>query len=241
MTITTTSSGASTTSTIRAGASASRLRLDLMYKLGVDVNGARSKEQHSLRQKQKQTRDVSLLGKVSLKQERLNDADVDYSDDDSDDDDDENSQNGSAWAFTSLFRPANSSSIRSNEADGQLSSSYSTETSASTCSDPSPLLQRQGSSGTASKRLAFDDTVTVCPIPKRDEYSERIRQQLWVPPDELMRNAQRNAIEFAAEGWDWKATLEDDEMYRCMKSNELIHPVHVECQQRREQQQQHGV
>jgi hypothetical protein len=76
----------------------------------------------------------------------------------------------------------------------------------------------------------FNEEVAVCPIPRRNEYSNRIREHLWNSPDEMMRNAERNAIEFAAEGFDWKNAMEDDQMYRCIATNEKIHPIHVERQ-----------
>jgi len=78
--------------------------------------------------------------------------------------------------------------------------------------------------------IKFNEDVTVIPIPKRDEYSDRIRDRLWCNVQELNTNAQRNTIEFAAEGWDWRTTIEDDGMYVCTESGEKIHPVHVEYQ-----------
>lgn len=60
----------------------------------------------------------------------------------------------------------------------------------------------------------------------RDEYSKRVKDRLWTNAEELQQNAQRNAFEFAAEGWDWRTALEDENMYRDSVSGELIHPVH---------------
>lgn len=81
---------------------------------------------------------------------------------------------------------------------------------------------------TTRKRLTFNEEVAVCPIPERGEYSKRIRKHLWNSSHELMMNCERNSIEFAAEGWDWRNSLEDDQMYRCVATGELVHPVHVE-------------
>lgn len=92
---------------------------------------------------------------------------------------------------------------------------------ASTASDVVPPSHEQ-------KKLTFDDSVAVVPIPMRDEYSERVKERLWSSRVELHENAQRNAIEFASEGWDWRTVTEDEGMYRCSASGELVHPVH--CQ-----------
>jgi len=79
------------------------------------------------------------------------------------------------------------------------------------------------------KNLIFDDSVAVVPIPMRTEYSDRVRSRLWSNRYEIHENASRNAVEFAAEGWDWRKVTEDDGMFVCTSSGELIHPVH--CQQ----------
>jgi len=50
------------------------------------------------------------------------------------------------------------------------------------------------------KRISFDTTVKVLPIPMRDEYSNRVRSRLWSNAVEIHQNATRNSIEFAAEG-----------------------------------------
>mmetsp|Transcript_52893 Transcript_52893/g.78421 ORF Transcript_52893/g.78421 Transcript_52893/m.78421 type:complete len:192 (-) Transcript_52893:328-903(-) len=76
------------------------------------------------------------------------------------------------------------------------------------------------------KRITFDDSVNVMPIPMRNEYSNRVRHRLWSDSMEIHENAARNAVEFAAENWDWRSVTEDDSMYVCCVTGELIHPVH---------------
>lgn len=78
------------------------------------------------------------------------------------------------------------------------------------------------------KQVKFHDTVAVVPIPMRTEYSYRVRSRLWVPARELCENAERNYVEFAAEDCDWRTVCEEDEMYMCRESKELVHRVHVE-------------
>jgi hypothetical protein len=78
------------------------------------------------------------------------------------------------------------------------------------------------------KRITFNDDVCVAQIPMRNEYSDRVRSRLWSNRFEIHENATRNAIEFQAEGWDWRSVVEDEGMFVCTSSGELIHPVH--CQ-----------
>jgi len=79
-----------------------------------------------------------------------------------------------------------------------------------------------------STKIAFQDQVEVLPIPTRYEYSERIKSRIWSNRHELQENAERNALEFASEGWDWKNVKEDDHMFICSQSGELVHPVHLQ-------------
>lgn len=102
---------------------------------------------------------------------------------------------------------------------------------------PSSLESRTGVASSSSsstvdtpteKGVTFNETVSVVPIPMRSDYSHRVRERLWNDVDNILINAQRNAMEFAAEGWDWRTVVEDEYMYRDASTGELIHPVHME-------------
>lgn len=78
------------------------------------------------------------------------------------------------------------------------------------------------------RRLLFSDSVKVVPIPMRSEYSNRIKERMYSGRVELSENAQRNVVEFEAEGWDATTVLDDEnQFYKCPLTGELIHPVHL--------------
>lgn len=65
---------------------------------------------------------------------------------------------------------------------------------------PKRRKTEKGPSSKPKKRLNFDETVKVVPIPMRTEYSNRVRTRLWSSALEIHTNAARNTVEFAAEG-----------------------------------------
>lgn len=78
------------------------------------------------------------------------------------------------------------------------------------------------------RRLLFSDDVEVVPIPMRSEYSNRIKERMYSGRVELSENAQRNVVEYEAEGWDATTVLDDEnQFYKCPLTGELIHPVHL--------------
>ncbi|VEU41445.1 unnamed protein product [Pseudo-nitzschia multistriata] len=101
------------------------------------------------------------------------------------------------------------------------STSGKTKTKMRRSSSTSKLLR------TKPTRIAFQDQVEVVPIPTRHEYSDRIKSRIWSNRYELQENAERNAVEFASEGWNWRNVTEDEGMYICSVSGELVHPAWV--------------
>lgn len=83
------------------------------------------------------------------------------------------------------------------------------------------------SSPNKGAHIRFNDEVTVVTIPSHSEYSDGIKKIIWSNSEEIKQNAQRNRREFAAEGWNWKKVLEEEEMFLDKFSNEWIHPVHL--------------
>mmetsp|Transcript_1228 Transcript_1228/g.2678 ORF Transcript_1228/g.2678 Transcript_1228/m.2678 type:complete len:341 (-) Transcript_1228:539-1561(-) len=126
-----------------------------------------------------------------------------------------------------------------NDEDGNpASSTYDSPKRQRRCQDPtnipSNVANQAGSATTTTKAsrggslLKFEETVQIIPIPMRHEYSHRVRTRLWSGALEIHQNAARNTMEFASEGWDWRSVIEDDRMYVCSTTGELIHPCHYE-------------
>lgn len=91
-----------------------------------------------------------------------------------------------------------------------------------------PTDQPRGKVSARRRRLNISDEVQVVPIPMRSEYSSRIKERMYSGRVELSENAQRNVVEFEAEGWDASTVLDDEnQFYKCPLTGELIHPVHL--------------
>ncbi len=119
------------------------------------------------------------------------------------------------------YRPQPPSRTRCHAPNASLSATISDSPLSTTC-----FNSTSASKDRRNRAVTFQDEVTTYLIPTRYEYSERVRGQLWSSPEELQRNAVRNAVEFASEGWDWRKVVLDHDMIRNFLTGELIHPVH---------------
>ena len=94
-------------------------------------------------------------------------------------------------------------------------------------SEEVPLKNHGGIPQKTDSRIQFNSVVQSMPIPSHQDYSDRVKRLLWSNGNEIRENAQRNAREFAFEGWSAQCVLEEDQMYLDVGSMEFIHPVHV--------------
>ena len=109
-------------------------------------------------------------------------------------------------------------------------------------SSPSPLPPKEDivepeeplkdATSPLKRRITFYNKVSVVHIPSRHHYPELMRKSIWGTMREISDNARRNTLEFASEGWDWRAATEDDAMY-VAPNGERVHPVHVRREFRR--------
>mmetsp|Transcript_7330 Transcript_7330/g.15274 ORF Transcript_7330/g.15274 Transcript_7330/m.15274 type:complete len:256 (-) Transcript_7330:201-968(-) len=74
------------------------------------------------------------------------------------------------------------------------------------------------------RRVGFAPQVSVKEIPGRLDYSDSVRSSYWADKKEMSKMTERNMIEFAAEGWDWRNATDDEQML--ILNGEAVHPVH---------------
>eukprot|EP00816_Leptocylindrus_hargravesii_P013231 CAMPEP_0196810856 /NCGR_PEP_ID=MMETSP1362-20130617/14826_1 /TAXON_ID=163516 /ORGANISM="Leptocylindrus danicus, Strain CCMP1856" /LENGTH=221 /DNA_ID=CAMNT_0042186031 /DNA_START=83 /DNA_END=748 /DNA_ORIENTATION=- len=74
--------------------------------------------------------------------------------------------------------------------------------------------------------VTFNSQVKVLPIAMRDDYTDRIQARMWNNAEVILENAHRNIVEFNSEGWCWRQCVEEHQMYTCSITGERIHPVH---------------
>jgi hypothetical protein len=76
-------------------------------------------------------------------------------------------------------------------------------------------------------RVTFHNMVEVHLIPHKSMYSQEARKNLWNDPDDICRNALRNSVEFAAENFDWRQAVEDENFIMSPSTGSRIHPAHL--------------
>lgn len=108
-----------------------------------------------------------------------------------------------------------------------IGSSVARSTSSPSISNKRPRLGLNFNRRRRKRSVSLHKSVSIIPIPSRDEYSCTVKERLWSSSAELCANAARNSIEFASEGWNWRDVVEDEEMFVHKPSGELIHPVHL--------------
>lgn len=90
-----------------------------------------------------------------------------------------------------------------------------------------PASMNESKSRQPSVVVQFDPSVAILPIPSHRSYSQRMRDQLYIPQEELASAIVRNTREFVYEGWDWYNVIEEDRMYTSKATGEFVHPAHV--------------
>jgi len=88
-------------------------------------------------------------------------------------------------------------------------------------------IKKDDGGGGSEGAVRFNTVVSGVQIPSRNQYSKRIKQQLWRDRHELHEMVERNTTEFHAENYDWTQVVLDDEMYIDSTSGERVHPCHV--------------
>lgn len=74
------------------------------------------------------------------------------------------------------------------------------------------------------RKVGFAASVSVMVIPGRWDYSEEVRSSYWASKLEISQMTERNLIEFAADGWDWRNVTEEHQMH--VLNGKHVHPVH---------------
>jgi len=90
------------------------------------------------------------------------------------------------------------------------------------------LLLNEAKEKEKRRSVNFQETVTVVPIPTKNEYSDRIKAKLWMDRATMCETIDRNLLEYASEKRDWRNVCQEEEMYLCGATRDLIHPVHLE-------------
>ena len=81
------------------------------------------------------------------------------------------------------------------------------------------------SSCSSSTKIRFRDTVCIVEIPSHRDMDPTTIESIWSSVDEVHENAQRNSMEYHADGRDWQQVKEEDEMILDDLTGELVHPA----------------
>jgi hypothetical protein len=162
-------------------------------------------------------RKPSILGEINPTQVKLKEGSVGVYDDDS------------SSSFSSTTQPSSfftSASPTSSTADiaADCATSKNAHHIAAVLPPPSTCSLTPKC---AKPRVRFNENVDVVSIPSRYQYSDRIRKVLWSNKHEIMENAERNIIEYEAEGWDWNTVVLEEEMFVDSLTGSLVHPCHL--------------
>eukprot|EP00980_Cylindrotheca_fusiformis_P023930 scaffold11212_cov121-Cylindrotheca_fusiformis.AAC.9 len=88
---------------------------------------------------------------------------------------------------------------------------------------PKSVLKKNTTDPQKNCRVSFESSVSVHWIPHRMSYQDRA--SIWTPREELLESVERNALEFAADGWDWRTATEEKDFI--FLHNQRLHPVHA--------------
>jgi len=76
------------------------------------------------------------------------------------------------------------------------------------------------------RTVRFNPKVFVKQIRSHRHYSSAAKSFIWSSTREIKINARRNAIEFRAEGRNWRHVVEENKMWTDMTNGDFIHPIH---------------
>ena len=94
---------------------------------------------------------------------------------------------------------------------------------------------------TKKNRVFFRDTVNVKEIPSHRDVCPEVRQAIWTSLRDIQRNAERNELEFVADGEDFRTCTEEDQFCEWQDegsgATELVHPYTFENLTRKRQEE----
>ena len=86
-------------------------------------------------------------------------------------------------------------------------------------------LRKLLSSSSTRTRVQFQASVSVVEIPSHRDCDHETKHAMWTSLRDLRLNAERNKIEFYADGFDWRNAMEESGMIQCEATGEYMHPA----------------